>query len=178
MGNILFIGVSVFQRETKLGSISSHLKKMTPSYVTLPLSLSWEFISAPPHQVLRLGNVHTHKHTQIHTDICLPCSHMSFTWIYIWKHTGTASHINVKHFTIDLLVLTHQRTHIVCTWYVINIIVLKYALTHTHTHRGALICVTVHWPIVPPPHTTLVLHSLLPAVNWDYFTSCKFRADI
>ena len=37
---IAIFNIAVFQKEIKLGGISSQLKKMTPSYVTLPLSLS------------------------------------------------------------------------------------------------------------------------------------------
>lgn len=74
MGNFSFfslfsVSAAVFQKEIKLGGISSHLKKMTPSYVTLPLSLSWEFISSPPRQVLQLGNAHTLTHARTHTQI-------------------------------------------------------------------------------------------------------------
>lgn len=57
--------------EIKLGGISSHLKKMTPSYVTLPLSLSWEFISTPNTRCSNWG-IHTPPptpppYTQRHT---------------------------------------------------------------------------------------------------------------
>ena len=76
---IAVFNAAVFQKEKKkikLGSISSHLKKMTPSYVTLPISLRREFISSPPRQVLQLGNVgvraHIDTHTQTHTQKYTP----------------------------------------------------------------------------------------------------------
>lgn len=37
--HITIFNIAVFQEEIELGRISSHLKKMTLSYVTLPLSL-------------------------------------------------------------------------------------------------------------------------------------------
>lgn len=60
---IFVSNVVVLQEEIDLGGIFSHLKKMTLSYVTRPLSLSWEFISSLLHQVLQLQSVYTSKHT-------------------------------------------------------------------------------------------------------------------